>query len=73
MSINFEPQQSLQIIIMKKANFNAKEFLKVKDLSPLEQNKVRGGFGAPEDNNLNQVRRQVVQVQPKQVVVVVQA
>ncbi|WP_157759876.1 hypothetical protein [Chryseobacterium piperi] len=54
---------------MKKANFNAKEFLKVKDLSPLEQNQLRGGFGEQDDNNM-QVRRQQVQ-QPKQVVVVV--
>ncbi|WP_157676789.1 hypothetical protein [Chryseobacterium sp. T16E-39] len=48
---------------MKKANFNAKEFLKVKNLSPLDQNKVRGGFGAQEaDNVVVRQVRQVVQV-----------
>lgn len=42
-------KQSFQIfIIMKKAKFNAKEFLKVKTLSPLEQNQLRGGFGEAE-------------------------
>lgn len=54
---------------MKKAKFNAKEFLKVKNLSPLEQNKVRGGFGAQDADNVVVVR-QVRQVQ--QVVVVIQ-
>ncbi|MCJ8154926.1 hypothetical protein MKJ01_14250 [Chryseobacterium sp. SSA4.19] len=33
---------------MKKAKFNAKEFLKAKTLSPLEQNQLRGGFGEAE-------------------------
>lgn len=64
-------KQSFQIfIIMKKAKFNAKEFLNVKNLSPLEQNKVRGGFGAQDADNV--VVRQVRVIQ-QQVVVVVQA
>jgi hypothetical protein len=58
-------KQSFQIfIIMKKAKFNAKEFLKVKTLSPLEQNQLRGGFGEAEAADgvvVKQVRQQVVQ------------
>lgn len=53
---------------MKKAKFNAKEFLKVKTLSPLEQNQLRGGFGdAAEADNVVRVVR-VVQVRQVQTV-----
>ncbi len=50
---------------MKKAKFNAKEFLKVKTLSPLEQNQLRGGFGEAEADGVVVVRvvRVVQQVQ----------
>ena len=50
---------------MKKAKFNAKEFLKVKTLSPLEQNQLRGGFGEAEADVVVVVRvvRVVQQVQ----------
>jgi|GEM_PF-2372841 len=52
----------------KKKKFNAKEFLKAKTLSPLEQNKIRGGFGDPSLDDtvvvqqVQQVRVQVVRV-----------
>ena len=51
----------------KKPKFNAKEFLKAKTLSPLEQNKIRGGFANLSDNDGVQVRRVVKVV--KQVVI----
>ncbi|WP_294296742.1 hypothetical protein [uncultured Chryseobacterium sp.] len=56
---------------MKKAKFNAKEFLKAKTLSPLEQNQLRGGFGDAEaaDGVVQQVRRIVQQVQQVQRVI----
>ncbi|MBT2622720.1 MULTISPECIES: hypothetical protein [Chryseobacterium] len=47
---------------MKKAKFNAKEFLKVKTLSPLEQNQLRGGFGEAADAADNVVVVRVVRV-----------
>ncbi|WP_374461580.1 hypothetical protein [Chryseobacterium taeanense] len=56
---------------MKKAKFNAKEFLKAKTLSPLEQNQLRGGFGEAADaDNVVVVRVvRVVQVQQVQRVI----
>ena len=50
---------------MKQEKFDAKSFLKAKVLSPLEQNKIKGGL-----NGVVRVQQQVVQQQQRVVQVI---
>lgn len=56
---------------MKKIKFDAKQFLGAEILSPLEQNKIRGGFAGAEADLDNVVVKVVKQVVVKVVRVIV--